>query len=63
MITFFNKRDREGRDRFDLIDEIEHALALDVTPVAWPIGMGCGFFDTYHLLADALPLFNLGDHD
>jgi peptide chain release factor 3 len=39
IITFVNKLDREGRDPFDLLDEIEQSLALDVTPASWPIGM------------------------
>jgi len=37
IITFINKLDREGRDPFDLLDEIEQSLALDVTPASWPI--------------------------
>src|SRR5437868_4621317 len=40
IMTFVNKLDREGRDPFDLLDEIEQTLALDVTPASWPIGMG-----------------------
>ena len=40
IITFINKIDREGRDPFELLDEIEQTLALDVAPVTWPIGMG-----------------------
>src|SRR3546814_2301231 len=40
IITFVNKLDRESRDPFDLLDEIEQRLALDVTPASWPIGMG-----------------------
>ena len=39
IVTFVNKLDREGRDPFELIDEIEQTLALDVTPASWPIGM------------------------
>jgi peptide chain release factor 3 len=39
ILTFVNKLDREGRDPFDLLDEIEQALALDVTPASWLIGM------------------------
>ncbi len=46
IITFVNQLDREGRDPFDLIDEIEQALALDVTPASWPIGMGRDFLGT-----------------
>ena len=60
IITFVNKLDREGRDPFDLMDEIERLLALDVTPASWPIGMGRGFLGTYDLFADALLLFARG---
>jgi len=45
IITFVNELDREGRDPFDLSDEIE--LALDVTPASWPIGIGRDFLGTY----------------
>src|SRR5262249_2379498 len=38
IITFINKMDRESRDAFDLLDEIEKTLALDTTPMTWPIG-------------------------
>src|SRR5216110_3823572 len=60
IITFINKLDREGRDPFDLMDEIEQSLALDVTPASWPIGMGRDFLGTYDLFADALLLFERG---
>jgi peptide chain release factor 3 len=63
IITFVNKLDREGRDPFDLLDEIEQSLALDVTPASWPIGMGRDFLGTYDLFADALLLFERGVHD
>src|SRR5690606_17090814 len=56
ITTFINKLDREGRDPFDLIDEIEQTLALDVTPASWPIGMGRGFRGVYDLLNDRLVL-------
>jgi peptide subunit release factor RF-3 len=63
IITFVNKPDREARDPFDLLDEIEQSLALDVTPASWPIGMGRDFLGTYDLFADALLLFERGVHD
>jgi uncharacterized protein (TIGR02271 family) len=63
ILTFVNQLDREGRDPFDLLDEIEQALALDVTSASWPIGMGRDFLGTYDLLADALLLFERGLHD
>jgi peptide chain release factor 3 len=40
IITFINKVDREGRPCFDLLDEVADMLALDVCPMAWPVGMG-----------------------
>src|SRR5260221_9661043 len=63
IVTFVNKLDRESRDPFDLIDEIEQTLALDVTPASWPIGMGRDFLGTYDLFNDALMLFERGLHD
>jgi len=56
IVTFINKLDREGRDPFELLDEIEHTLALDVTPATWPIGMGQGFLGCYDLRGDQLHL-------
>src|SRR5580698_2837315 len=58
IISFVNKLDRESRDPFDLIDEIEQTLALDVTPASWPIGSGRDFLGTYNLFADTLLLFD-----
>ena len=50
IITFINKMDREARDPFELIDEIEQTLALDAAPVAWPVGRGSEFAGTWDLL-------------
>ncbi len=58
IITFVNKLDREGRDTFDLLDEIEQTLALEVTPATWPIGRGNRFLGCYHLWTDQLLLLN-----
>jgi len=58
IITFINKLDREGQDPFALMDEIEQTLALDVTPAAWPIGMGHDFLGTYDLFHDRLVLLD-----
>jgi peptide chain release factor 3 len=60
IVTFINKLDRESHDPFDLIDEIEQALALDATPASWPIGSGRDFLGTYDLLRDSLLLFERG---
>ncbi|WP_078706677.1 peptide chain release factor 3 [Consotaella salsifontis] len=43
IITFVNKIDREGRDPLEILDEIIEALALDVAPLTWPLGMGTDF--------------------
>jgi len=40
ILTFINKVDREGLSPFELLDEIERTLALDVCPMVWPVGMG-----------------------
>lgn len=40
IVTFINKVDREGRDPFELLDEISDQLALDTVPMSWPMGMG-----------------------
>ena len=49
IVTFINKLDRETRDPFELLDEIEKTLALDVAPITWPLGQGRGFVGTYDL--------------
>ena len=46
IITFINKMDRESRDPFDLLDEIEKTLALDTAPMTWPVGRGRDFVGT-----------------
>ncbi len=63
IITFINKMDRDAREPFDLLDEIEDRLALDVAPVSWPIGMGRRFRGCYDLLHERLLLFDPGDRD
>jgi peptide chain release factor 3 len=50
IITFVNKVDREGLDPFELLDEIQEKLALDIAPLVWPIGMGQAFRGCYHLV-------------
>jgi len=58
IITFINKMDREARDSFEILDEIEQTLALEVTPASWPIGMGQGFLGCYDLFRDRLGLLS-----
>jgi peptide chain release factor 3 len=49
IVTFVNKMDRESRDPFELLDEIEKTLALDTAPMTWPIGRGRDFAGTYDI--------------
>ena len=46
ILTFINKMDRESRDPFEILDEIEKTLALDTTPINWPVGRGRDFVGT-----------------
>jgi len=58
IVTFINKMDRESRDPFDLIDEIEKTLALDTAPVTWPVGRGRDFVGTIDVESGAVRLLN-----
>jgi peptide chain release factor 3 len=58
IVTFINKLDREGRDPFDLLDEIEKTLALDTAPATWPIGRGKSFAGVYDLARDTIRRFD-----
>ena len=49
IIVFINKLDREGKDAFDLLDEIEKKLAFSVTPLSFPIGIGHNFKGIYNI--------------
>lgn len=57
IIVFINKLDREGKDPFDLIDELEQRLNLIVKPLSWPVGMGGTFQGVYSLYEKKLVLF------
>ena len=61
MLVFINKLDREGKDAFDLLDEVEQKLGLRVTPMSFPIGMGYDFQGIYNLWEKKLNLFS-GDN-
>ena len=54
IVTFVNKMDREARNTFEILDEIEQKLALDTAPITWPIGQGKTFSGTYHLAENAV---------
>ncbi len=57
VISFINKLDREGRDPYELLDEIEDKLSIKVRPLSWPIGMGKRFKGVYSLFNKKLILF------
>jgi peptide chain release factor 3 len=58
IVTFINKMDRESRDPFDLIDEIEKTLALDTAPITWPVGRGRDFVGTIDVESGAVRLLD-----
>jgi len=60
IIVFINKLDREGKDAFDLLDEVEQKLGLRVCPLSFPIGMGQNFKGIYNLWAKNIQLFEGG---
>ncbi|MCX2742913.1 peptide chain release factor 3 [Mangrovivirga sp. M17] len=60
VLAFINKLDREGRDPFELLDEIEQKLNIKVRPLSWPIGMGKSFRGVYNLFEKRLNLFEPG---
>jgi peptide chain release factor 3 len=57
IIVFINKMDREGKDAFDLLDEIEQKLSLKVVPLSFPIGMGYDFKGIYNIWEKNINLF------
>ena len=58
MIVFINKLDREVKDAFDLLDEVEQKLGLSVTPLSFPIGMGYDFKGIYNIFEKNINLFS-----
>ena len=57
IIVFINKLDREGKDAFDLLDEVEQKLGLTTVPLSFPIGMGYDFQGIYNLWNENIRLF------
>lgn len=57
VLCFINKLDREGRDPFELLDEVEEKLSIKVRPLSWPISMGKTFKGVYSLYEKKLNLF------
>src|SRR5690606_14297061 len=58
VMVFINKMDREGKDPFDLLEEIEKELNISTRPLSWPIGIGSTFAGVYHLYKKQLKLFS-----
>lgn len=58
VMIFINKMDLEGRDAFELLDELEEKLNIRVRPMSWPIGIGRTFRGVYKLYDKSLNLFN-----
>jgi peptide chain release factor 3 len=58
ILVFINKLDREGKDAFDLLDEVEQKLGLSVTPMSFPIGMGYDFKGIYNIYECNINLFS-----
>ena len=58
VIIFVNKMDRDGKDPFELLDELEQTLVLKVRPLTWPIGMGDRFQGVYNIYQKSLNLFS-----
>ncbi len=63
ILTFCNKMDRESRDTFEIIDEIQEMLAIHVTPASWPIGVGREFLGCYDLVHDRLELMDRAERN
>lgn len=57
VIIFVNKLDREGRDPFDILDELEQELKINVRPLSWPINIGAKFKGVYNIHEHSLDLF------
>ena len=57
VIIFINKMDREGKDPFDLLDELEQELQISVRPLSWPINQGQRFKGVYNIYEEKLDLF------
>ena len=58
IFTFINKFDREARDPYELLDEIENVLGIHTCPINWPIGCGRAFRGVYDRERDCVDLFH-----
>lgn len=62
VFTFINKMDRESKDPFELMDDIENVLGIKSYPINWPIGSGSGFKGVYERNKKFIQVFNGGNH-
>jgi peptide chain release factor 3 len=60
VMIFVNKMDREGKDPFDILDELEEELQIAVRPLSWPIDQGERFKGVYNLYQESLDLYQPG---
>ncbi len=60
VMVFINKMDREGKDPFDLLEELETELKIAVSPFTWPIGSGNNFKGVYNLMSESIQLYAPG---
>ncbi|MCC6305353.1 MAG: peptide chain release factor 3 [Rhodobacteraceae bacterium] len=63
IFTFCNKMDRDSRETFEIISEIQESLAIDVTPASWPIGAGRDFLGAWDLLNDRLEIMDRAERN
>ncbi|MCG8548928.1 MAG: peptide chain release factor 3, partial [Desulfobacterales bacterium] len=62
IFTFVNKMDRQGKDPFELIEEIESVLGIRACPINWPIGSGKNFRGVFNRQKKQIELFDGGNH-
>ncbi len=60
VMVFINKMDRDGKNRYDLLEEIEKELKIHLHPMTWPINSGKDFKGVYDLHEKSLVLFTAG---
>jgi peptide chain release factor 3 len=60
VILFINKMDRDGKNRFDLLEEVEKELSIELHPMTWPINSGKDFKGVYNIADKNLLIFQAG---
>ncbi|CEJ73639.1 peptide chain release factor 3 [[Clostridium] sordellii] len=62
IFTFINKMDRQGKDPFELLEDIENVLGIRSCPVNWPIGSGKDFKGVFNRHKNQIEVFDDGNH-